>query len=375
MAKLKKNKVCFPHMGNYYPAFKMIAELMDCEIINTPPISKRTIELGFKNSPESVCIPFKYNLGNYIEALDMGADIILQAGGGCRFGFYAEVQKEILKNLGYKFTLFKLNNNYNPFTVAKSFQEFNPKVSFLQVIQTFIVAYQKCTAIEKVEEQVRLNIGFEVENGTHDRIFKTFLKNLEKTNNYVKIRKLTKEILAQVKNIKLNKPKKPLRVGVVGELYIVMEPFSNFDIEKKLGKKGIEVHRFVTVSEIINSFLFPTKVTKHFLKYARPYLKYHIGAHGLESVAMAHKLAQEGFDGIIHIKPFGCMPEINAMPALHHISQDYHFPIIYFSFDSQTSETGINTRLEAFYDMLVMKREKKWQKKKNHQTPRVVKKK
>jgi hypothetical protein len=30
-------------------------------------------------------------------------------------------------------------------------------------------------------------------------------------------------------------------------------------------------------------------------------------------------------------------------------------PIIYFSFDTLTSETGIKTRLEAFYDMLEMK--------------------
>jgi len=31
-------------------------------------------------------------------------------------------------------------------------------------------------------------------------------------------------------------------------------------------------------------------------------------------------------------------------------------PILYFSFDSQTSETGVKTRLEAFNDMLVMKK-------------------
>ena len=49
------------------------------------------------------------------------------------------------------------------------------------------------------------------------------------------------------------------------------------------------------------------------------------------------------------------MPEINAMPALHRISQDYGIPLIFFSFDTLTSETGIKTRLEAFYDMLLMK--------------------
>ena len=88
-------------------------------------------------------------------------------------------------------------------------------------------------------------------------------------------------------------------------------------------------------------------------------MKYHIGAHGTESVARAQQLIKAGFDGIIHIKPFGCMPEVNAMSVLHNISKDYKVPIIYFSFDSQTSEAGIKTRIEAFHDMLLAKRKRK----------------
>ena len=80
---------------------------------------------------------------------------------------------------------------------------------------------------------------------------------------------------------------------------------------------------------------------------------------GTESVAKAKMLAEKGFDGLIHIKPFGCMPEVNAMPILQKISKDYKIPILYFSFDSQTSETGVKTRLEAFYDMLIMKKGEK----------------
>lgn len=46
------------------------------------------------------------------------------------------------------------------------------------------------------------------------------------------------------------------------------------------------------------------------------------------------------------------------MPSLQNISNDYKIPILHFSFDSQTSETGIKTRLEAFYDMLIQRKEK-----------------
>ena len=65
--------------------------------------SKKTIELGRRYSPDYVCSPFKYNLGNYIESLNNGATILLQAGGGCRYGYYAELQEQILKDLNYEF--------------------------------------------------------------------------------------------------------------------------------------------------------------------------------------------------------------------------------------------------------------------------------
>ena len=32
-------------------------------------------------------------------------------------------------------------------------------------------------------------------------------------------------------------------------------------------------------------------------------------------------------------------------------------PILYLNYDTQTSDTGIETRLEAFYDMIAMRKE------------------
>jgi predicted nucleotide-binding protein (sugar kinase/HSP70/actin superfamily) len=182
---------------------------------------------------------------------------------------------------------------------------------------------------------------------------------LDKAKGIQAIRKVTDKYLARSKNIKLKKLKHPVRVGMVGELYILMEPFSNFNIEKELAELGVEVHRFVTVSSLIHDVLSFKYNLNQYIKHASPYLKNHIGAHGTESVAKTLSLIKQGFDGVIHVKPFGCMPEVNAMSALYKISKDYKFPIVYFSFDSQTSQAGIRTRLEAFYDMLMMKRKAK----------------
>ena len=76
------------------------------------------------------------------------------------------------------------------------------------------------------------------------------------------------------------------------------------------------------------------------------------------NIAAARKYAQEGFDGIVHLKSSGCTPEVDCMPVLQRISRDTGVPVLYLSYDSQTSDTGLDTRLEAFYDMIAMKKEK-----------------
>jgi predicted nucleotide-binding protein (sugar kinase/HSP70/actin superfamily) len=99
-----KKIISFPHMGNYYIPMKyLLSHITKYEVMEAPSITKRTLEIGSKYSPDFVCIPFKYNLGNFIEALEKGANVLIQAGGGCRYGYYAEVQEQILKDLGYEF--------------------------------------------------------------------------------------------------------------------------------------------------------------------------------------------------------------------------------------------------------------------------------
>ncbi len=78
----------------------------------------------------------------------------------------------------------------------------------------------------------------------------------------------------------------------------------------------------------------------------------------MDNIARAKILIDKGYDGIIHIKPFGCTPEIGAMKMLQNLCSDEKVPIMFITFDSQTSEIGIKTRLEAFYDMLLMRRNK-----------------
>ena len=80
-------------MGNMHIAVKALFNELKIETIPPPPVSQRTLELGVKYSPEFACLPLKVNVGNFIEAMELGADTILMAGGWgpCRFGYYAQI--------------------------------------------------------------------------------------------------------------------------------------------------------------------------------------------------------------------------------------------------------------------------------------------
>ena len=85
-------KISWPHMGSLEFVMGGIFEEMGVDYVLPPPNSQRTLELGARHGPEFACFPLKTTLGNFIEAIENGADtLIMVAGRGpCRFGFYAE---------------------------------------------------------------------------------------------------------------------------------------------------------------------------------------------------------------------------------------------------------------------------------------------
>ena len=350
--------ISFPHLGDYYiPINYLLKNITKAKIIIPPKITKKTIELGSTNSPDYVCVPFKYNLGNYIESLDLGANILLQAGGGCRYGYYAELQEQILRDLGYNFEFinFIKDNHVSINNIYKFAKRINPKLNRFKFFYYLLNTVIMIIIMDKLGKYPRENMGYEQEKNSYINTEKELFKELECKINIIKLIKIYNKYKNKYKRIKINKPDNNLKIGIVGELYSIMEPYSSCNIERKLASMGIEVHRFTTLTYLL---LIKKFKLKYYLRKGRKYLKYHLGADGTESVVLSQILAKKGYDGIIHIKSFGCTPEINAMPILEQISNDYKIPIIYFSFDSQDNEVGINTRIEAFYDMIKQKKQK-----------------
>ncbi len=150
-------KVSFPHMGNMHVALKTVFEGLKLEVIPPPPITKRTLELGVKYSPEFACMPLKINVGNFIEALELGADTIVMGGGWgpCRFGYYAQVEREILQDLGYDFNLVVLEAPDSKLSeLLKQLKSLGQNVSLREAWQALNFGWVKLAAIENVERSL-----------------------------------------------------------------------------------------------------------------------------------------------------------------------------------------------------------------------------
>lgn len=355
---MNKKIVSFPNLANYDVPIKFLLEhlLKDVIVQKSPPMTKKTLELGSKNSPDFVCLPFKYNLGNFIESLDNGANIIIQAGGGCRFGYYSELQEQILKDLGYNFEFYSLTDNdvNSVMSIYKKLKKISRKISKIKYLYYLTLTFLMINFMDRLDMYIRKNIGFEINRGSFDRIKKSMLNEFSKTtgfiNLFIKYRKYKKKF----KNISLDKPKNCIKIGVVGELYTSMEQYSSYFIERELANMNIEVTRFTNVTYLLVTKRFKEK---KYLRKIKKYCKYTIGADGMDNIARAKILIDKGYDGIIHIKPFGCTPEIGAMKILQNLCNEKNVPIMFLTFDCQTSEEGIKTRLEAFYDMILMRRD------------------
>lgn len=354
-----KKVISFPHLGDYsHPIGKLIRKITNLDVLEAPPITKKTIALGSKHSPDSVCVPFKYNLGNYLEVLEKGANILLQAGGGCRYRYYAEVQETILKDLGYDFEFIQIigRDHLRFKELFLIFKNLNPSLSKIRFLHELLMAFLYLEYLDKIDELIRHRVGFEKENGSFARLKKEFLNEADKANGIIKLTMIYKKFKHKIKKNKINKPKNTIKVGIIGELYTAMEPFSTYELEKMLAKYNIEIKRFTNLTYL----LWKKKLKLPYIKWkSRKYCKYTLGADGLDNVYRTLWLKKHKYDGIIHTKPTGCTPEIGAMPIIMRAAKDNKMPIIFLSFDEQTSNEGLKTRIEAFYDLLKNRKERR----------------
>ncbi|MGI6684859.1 MAG: CoA protein activase [Bacillota bacterium] len=355
-------KVTFPHMGNLYIVGRGLFESLGVDVVIPPPITKRTLKLGIEHGQEFACLPLKINLGNFIEAAELGADTIVMSGGvgPCRFGYYAQVEREILKDLGYQYDFIVVEPPDTHFSeLVQKIKYLSNGKSLWQVAKAIHFGWAKARATDIVEQKVQVVRARENIKGMADQIYQRALKEIDQAGDIKSVLQVQSHAVQELDNIPLDKDKPVLKIAIVGEIYTILEPYVNLDIEKHLGRLGVEVNRSIYLSEWVNDHLFfglaRMRSGKEARKFASPYLRHFVGGHGQETVGSTVRYAHEGYHGVIQLAPLTCMPEIVAQTILPVVSGNESIPIMTIYLDEQSGEAGLLTRLEAFIDLLYRK--------------------
>lgn len=355
-------KISFPHMGTLSIALSAAIRRLGGEVVVPPYNSKKTLSLGTRHSPEAVCLPYKLILGNYLEAIEMGAEALLMidSPGVCRLGQYSSSCREALVGIGYEDIIFVNFNLYKGkvFELAKKFGEATDNNNIIDLIAAVNLALIKVDILDQLDHTLAYYRAREITQGTADRNYNKALKRVDAAMTPKETKAAFQYGVEQLKTTPIDKNRQVLHVDITGEIFVCLDPFANMDVEKELGKLGVHAHRRLNLSDWTKTFLIPSMFRKEetheqiATKYAENYLSRDIGGDAIESIGDTARAGRQETDGIVHLLPFTCMPEIMSQNILPNVRNAEDIPYLSIVLDEQMGKAGFVTRLEAFVDLL-----------------------
>jgi predicted nucleotide-binding protein (sugar kinase/HSP70/actin superfamily) len=353
-------------MGNLNVTLRALFESVGCEVTQGPRPNKKSLDIGVRYAPELVCLPFKVTLGDMFSALEQGADTLLFIGGGdwsCRYGYYGRIQCSILRRLGFEFRSIFIGHQDVKSIISEILHLNNDSwtTAIKNWTRGFAIAWHKSKLVDLAEACARTTRPLETRKGESSKLLRKYLHEIDRESHLLKLMSLRKEISKEFSSIQKRYTSRLLKIQLVGESYCVIEPFVNFEIIEYLGNQGVHVEPFLTAHRWL--FYHAMKINedrslsrKAAKDMARPFWGYNAGGEDQLSIAYTINAARSGFDGVIHLMPFSCMPETAALPVFERVCKLYNIPFLNISLDEHTGVAGVYTRIEAFLDLLSQRR-------------------
>ena len=376
-------KVYVPYMcdGARVLAGAMKHAGIDAEVLPKP--DEESINIGRQYTSGRECIPAIITAGDMVKKIrspdfDPRASgfFMAQGSGPCRFGQYYRLHRIILDELGHEDIPI-----YAPNQGPSLFDDLGAMgISFLTSV------WDGVCAVDALEAKARKTRPYEKCPGQTDSTYKGHLEELctlvEKGKRLIPLLHDARKDFDAIQTEVIEKP----RIGIVGEIYVRSQEFSNNFIIKRLEGLGCEV----TLPSIGEWFLYLnfTRVrncrwfrqyrrmvfTRLFDRYMRYRQKKIFRILGLQPEASVHELfdhakhymhstlegeavmtigktidfIKEGFDGVVNVMPFTCMPG-NTVTSIYKKIKDDHqnFPLFNLAVDGL--DHAVDTmRLETF---------------------------
>ncbi|UCC78403.1 MAG: CoA activase [Candidatus Zixiibacteriota bacterium] len=385
-----KRKLLIPRMSDHAESFAAALRAcgVDAEVL--PETDNRSLELGRRLTGGRECYPAVLTAGDLARELekpdvdpDKVAFFMPTAGGPCRFGQYHHLHKQLMENLGYeKVPIYSpsSDNSYSDWPgTSRKFRR---------------LAWKGFLASDYLRKFLYKSRPYEINMGDAAAIYSYYLnrtiENLEQGGE--NLAEILRDALFDFKNIiDENIPKKPM-VGIVGEIYIRNNRFSNNRLADKLESLGVEVDitsftewisfttemyrrdsiRTRSSKELLNALIksfYQKKDEKRVLKfihnglnveidspikdvlpYVDPYLPISVGGEAMPAMAKAIELIKTGYSGIVNTMPFTCMPGNIIVAISSEIAEDLDgIPWLNMAYDGSDGDHDL-VKLGAFVE-------------------------
>ncbi len=344
--------------GNNYIAVRGLLRSLGHELATPPRIDAAIAERGIELAHPFLCFSGKLVLGQLASQLDRGdrrlAFMSSLGPEACRCADTSEYLRSLFADSdgfsahriggdGFRGALANLRSHFGP-TVRKrdcfrAYAVFFGKVDLLHKVD------KRCTALRclsSTPERVRA-----LERETIDRI--------DRASGPLALWRVSRRFDRAAARLPLRPEPPSLRIGVVGGEHILSELDSIMAVVKGVAERGILLDwrsGFRMLARASDETLAPLKERcRRYLHDAPATSEIFSCAHALESV-------EEGYDGILHVYAFGCMPQTALKPVLQRVAQDASVPLLSLSIGDRFAEEGLENRLEAFIDLLEARKSK-----------------
>jgi len=350
----------------YFPLWKTFLEELGAEIILSDYSNKRILDNGVKNCVDEACLPVKLFHGHVLDIKDKVDYLFIPRFTSVskgeyicpKFGGLPDMVRNTLKNLppviDAEVNLRKSRRNSFKAALEVGLNITESKAKIKRAYKKALVEYEN---YKKVVSSGVLPCDMLREKNTDTVLEKATIRELGRSTSWTK-REEDEDTVSNVSTFSKFKTATDaslpntvpagsmLNIVIIGHVYNVYDSFINMELIEKLRSNYINIITIDTMDiNLIN-------------KKSRLLNKKMFWNFGRKALGCAfHILDRDDIDGVIYLMSFGCGIDSFVCDLVERkIRKNSDIPFIILTIDEHSGEAGMNTRIEAFIDMVRWRR-------------------
>jgi len=389
MALAKDLRVYIPFMDEHGYVLAACMRHYGIDAVALPIADRESMELGRKYTSGKECYPCIITTGDIIKKTrqpdfdsERSGFFMPTAFGPCRFGQYNKFHRMVLDDLGFTNV---------PMIILDQTKDYHGDLNKLGT-DFKRYAWNAILLVDIMHKLQREARAYEVNKGEANRVFRECFEELQRVaGKKGDIFEFARRAVERFNGIAVDRSVPRPRIGIVGEIFVRCNQFTNDFIMDKIESLGCEVTlpaleewlNYISFErireakakrnyknlfvEIISNIVqkrdadrlhkpargrirnFPREAPiKEVIKMGSRYVDTTFRGETILSMGKSVEYAHHGYDGVVNVVPFACLPGHIVNALLTRFAEDYPgVPILKMDYDG-TKQASEETRIEAF---------------------------